>query len=202
MTSDGIPARYLSPPLTAAAVIIIIAGMMQASSIVTPILLALFISVICAQPVTWLARKKNPPRPRGRHRPGGDHYYFLRFGTGDRRLCGVVFTGCPEIRGQPEQDGRDGLSVSQSEGDNHHGRTADGTARSGQDHDLHRLRPRRTGRLDVEHGTDILHHHLHPPRIGKLLRQGPRHLPETGRDDWNIWAVSPRAFVTTWASRP
>jgi predicted PurR-regulated permease PerM len=46
--------------LNIAAVIIIIAGLMFAESIVTSFLLALFISIICAQPITWLQRKKVP----------------------------------------------------------------------------------------------------------------------------------------------
>lgn len=41
-----------------AAFIIIIAGMKYASNLITPLLLALFISIICAQPMAWLARKK------------------------------------------------------------------------------------------------------------------------------------------------
>ena len=43
-----------------AAIIIILAGVMQAASLVTQILLAFFISIICAQPVLWLNRKKVP----------------------------------------------------------------------------------------------------------------------------------------------
>ncbi len=43
-----------------AAIIIILAGVMQATSLVTQILLALFISIICAQPVLWLQKKKVP----------------------------------------------------------------------------------------------------------------------------------------------
>lgn len=43
-----------------AALIIIFAGVMQAASLITQILLALFISVICAQPILWLQKKKIP----------------------------------------------------------------------------------------------------------------------------------------------
>ena len=43
-----------------AALIIIMAGMIYAKSIITPFLLALFISIICAQPVTWLEKKRMP----------------------------------------------------------------------------------------------------------------------------------------------
>ena len=43
-----------------AALIIILAGVIYAKSIITPFLLALFISVICAQPVTWLEKKRIP----------------------------------------------------------------------------------------------------------------------------------------------
>jgi len=43
-----------------AAFIIIIAGVMYAASIVTSMLMALFISIICAQPILWLQKKKAP----------------------------------------------------------------------------------------------------------------------------------------------
>ena len=50
----------LSPVVNLAAVIIIIAGLMTAKSIVIPVLLALFISVICAHPILWMRKKKVP----------------------------------------------------------------------------------------------------------------------------------------------
>ena len=43
-----------------ASLIIIIAGLMQAISIVNPLLMGLFISIICAQPILWLQKKKVP----------------------------------------------------------------------------------------------------------------------------------------------
>ncbi len=43
-----------------AAFMIIIAGVMYAKSIITPFLLALFISIICAQPISWLKKKRVP----------------------------------------------------------------------------------------------------------------------------------------------
>ena len=46
--------------LNIAAMIIIIGGVMFAGSIVTSILLALFISIICAQPILWLQKRKVP----------------------------------------------------------------------------------------------------------------------------------------------
>ncbi len=46
--------------VTTAAFIIIFAGLMYAASFITPILMALFISIICAEPITWLKRKKVP----------------------------------------------------------------------------------------------------------------------------------------------
>ena len=49
-----------SPFVTIAALIIIIAGMIYAKSIITPLLLALFISIICEQPVSWLEKKRVP----------------------------------------------------------------------------------------------------------------------------------------------
>ena len=44
----------------AAAIVIIIAGIMAAHSIVLPIILALFISIVCAQPIIWLNKRKVP----------------------------------------------------------------------------------------------------------------------------------------------
>ena len=43
-----------------AAFVIVIAGIMYAASLVTSFLLALFISIICAQPILWLQKKKVP----------------------------------------------------------------------------------------------------------------------------------------------
>ncbi len=49
-----------SPFVTGASLIIIIAGVIYAKSIITPFLLALFISIICEQPVSWLEKKRVP----------------------------------------------------------------------------------------------------------------------------------------------
>lgn len=57
---NQLPGKFSAPLITTAAVIVIIAGVMQARSIILPIMLAFFISVICAPPVNWLARKKVP----------------------------------------------------------------------------------------------------------------------------------------------
>lgn len=54
------PRVLVSPAMNVAAFIIIIAGIMYASSFVTLLLLALFISIICAQPLAWLSRKNVP----------------------------------------------------------------------------------------------------------------------------------------------
>lgn len=43
-----------------AAMIIILGGVIYAKSIITPLLLAIFISIICAQPISWLESKKIP----------------------------------------------------------------------------------------------------------------------------------------------
>ena len=43
-----------------AALLIIIAGVMYAKSFITPLLLALFISIICVQPISWLEKKRAP----------------------------------------------------------------------------------------------------------------------------------------------
>ncbi len=49
-----------SPIVKVAAFIIIVAGVNYARSIITPFLLALFISIICAQPISWLEKKRIP----------------------------------------------------------------------------------------------------------------------------------------------
>ena len=49
-----------SPFVIGAAIIIILAGLMQAQSIVIPILLSLFISIVCTQPILWLSKRKVP----------------------------------------------------------------------------------------------------------------------------------------------
>lgn len=54
------PAVKTSASLTVAAFIIILAATMYAASIVTPVLMALFISIICAGPITWLQKRKVP----------------------------------------------------------------------------------------------------------------------------------------------
>ena len=49
-----------SPVIKIAAFIIIIAGLIFAKSIINPFLLALFVSIICVQPITWLEKKRMP----------------------------------------------------------------------------------------------------------------------------------------------
>ena len=46
--------------LNIAAFIIIIAGVMYAQSLIAQLLMAFFISIICAQPIAWLQKKKVP----------------------------------------------------------------------------------------------------------------------------------------------
>jgi len=58
MENKNILTKKVSPAINLAAFIIIIAGLKYASSLFTPLLLAVFISVICAQPMAWLAKKK------------------------------------------------------------------------------------------------------------------------------------------------
>ncbi|MCX6224930.1 MAG: AI-2E family transporter [Bacteroidia bacterium] len=49
-----------SPLVPVAALVIIFAGVIYAKSIITPFFLALFISIICAQPIAWLENRKIP----------------------------------------------------------------------------------------------------------------------------------------------
>jgi len=43
-----------------AAFVIIIAGIMHAESVITQLLMAFFVSIVCAQPIVWLLKKKVP----------------------------------------------------------------------------------------------------------------------------------------------
>ncbi len=50
----------VSGAITVSSVVIIIAGMKLAANIITPFLLAVFLAIICAQPVYWLKHRKVP----------------------------------------------------------------------------------------------------------------------------------------------
>jgi predicted PurR-regulated permease PerM len=52
--------RKISVAVNFAAFVIIIAGIIEGALIVTPLLMALFISIICAQPIVWLQNRKVP----------------------------------------------------------------------------------------------------------------------------------------------
>jgi AI-2 transport protein TqsA len=60
MSNNDIEVTKSSPVVKFAALIIIFAGVVYARSIITPLLLALFISIICIQPILWLEKKKTP----------------------------------------------------------------------------------------------------------------------------------------------
>jgi len=60
MNNKSIGSMESSPVVKVAALIIIIAGVIYAKSIITPFLLALFISIICAQPISWFEKKRIP----------------------------------------------------------------------------------------------------------------------------------------------
>jgi predicted PurR-regulated permease PerM len=60
MNNQSIGSMKGSPIVNIAALIIILAGVFYAKSIITPVLVALFISIICAQPITWLEKKRIP----------------------------------------------------------------------------------------------------------------------------------------------
>ena len=52
--------KKISTVIILASLIVIIAGVMAAKAIILPIILALFISIICAQPILWLEKRKVP----------------------------------------------------------------------------------------------------------------------------------------------
>lgn len=58
MSKKAVGSAEGSPLVTVAALVIIFAGIIYAKSVITPFLLALFISIICAQPIDWLEKKK------------------------------------------------------------------------------------------------------------------------------------------------
>jgi AI-2 transport protein TqsA len=60
MTLNKIGTTESPPVVKVAALIIIFAGVIYAKSIITTFLLALFISIICEQPISWLEKKKVP----------------------------------------------------------------------------------------------------------------------------------------------
>ena len=60
MNKNTVVSKESSPLVPVAALIIIFAGVFYAKPIITPFLLALFISVICAQPIAWLKNHKIP----------------------------------------------------------------------------------------------------------------------------------------------
>ncbi len=60
MSNKSIGPIQDSPVLMMAAFVIIIAGVLFAKSIINPFLLALFISIICMQPISWLQKKRTP----------------------------------------------------------------------------------------------------------------------------------------------
>jgi AI-2 transport protein TqsA len=60
MTIRNFETEESSPLVKIAALIIIFAGVIYAKSLITPFLLALFISIICEQPVSWMEKRKIP----------------------------------------------------------------------------------------------------------------------------------------------
>ena len=60
MTLRKIESTGSSPLVNIAALIIIIAGLIYAKTIITPFLLALFISIVCEQPISWLEKRRLP----------------------------------------------------------------------------------------------------------------------------------------------
>ena len=58
-TTSTLPAS-LRILLIIACIVVLIAGLQAASAIILPILVAVFLAVICTPPVTWLQRKGLP----------------------------------------------------------------------------------------------------------------------------------------------
>ena len=60
MENNNTLSSKIYPFLNLAGFFIVAAGIMDASSLINPLLLALFISIVCAQPLSWLVRRKVP----------------------------------------------------------------------------------------------------------------------------------------------
>ena len=60
MNNDNLNSPVIPRVLIIAAFVIIFAAIMQAVAIINPILMSLFVSIVCAQPIIWLKRKKLP----------------------------------------------------------------------------------------------------------------------------------------------
>jgi AI-2 transport protein TqsA len=60
MSKNTLVPAAVSPVVYTASLIVVLAGAYLARTIVTPLLLALFISVICAQPIAWLEKRRVP----------------------------------------------------------------------------------------------------------------------------------------------
>ena len=60
MNSTGIKTNESSSLVKVAALIIILAGVFYAKSFITPLLLAIFISILCEKPISWLQKKRVP----------------------------------------------------------------------------------------------------------------------------------------------
>jgi AI-2 transport protein TqsA len=60
MNSTGIKTNERSSLVKVAALIIILAGVFYAKSFITPLLLAIFISILCEKPISWLEKKSVP----------------------------------------------------------------------------------------------------------------------------------------------
>jgi len=60
MISEHNRSTLVSSVLLIASSIIVIAGLMAAQTVVIPVILALFISIICTQPIIWLEKRKIP----------------------------------------------------------------------------------------------------------------------------------------------
>jgi predicted PurR-regulated permease PerM len=60
MKTKELPLKRSSTILNLAGLIVVMAGIMYASSIIKPLLLAVFVAIIFAQPLAWLVRKNVP----------------------------------------------------------------------------------------------------------------------------------------------
>ena len=60
MKNNNSNTKQHSAVIIIASFVIILAGVMYSESMITQILMALFISIICAQPISWLQKKKVP----------------------------------------------------------------------------------------------------------------------------------------------
>ena len=95
--NKGIQLIEGSPVIKLAALFIIFAGIIYAKVIIAPTMLALFISIVCIPPISWLAKKKNFKMDGNFGGIVGFDFIFYGICLPNWRNIGILFTQCFKI---------------------------------------------------------------------------------------------------------